>query len=253
MLKTSQEGHIFRISLQTNEKNTMDKPLFLELKKILTQVKADPSVKCLILDSANESFFSNGFEPTIFLDKPLSEIEDILDHAIEASSEFLMFPKPTVNAITGHSMGIGAVFSIFADYRIMVDKRARIGFPESLIGLNFPSGAGYILKELVGLRNARDLLIWGKGIKGPEALEMGLVDVVCSPEEIEKELQKLCSRFGEMAMGSVTGIKASIRDYMFPVLDSIKNDVKNLAKTVHSPDGQEGMRSILEKRRPIFQ
>eukprot|EP00957_Ditylum_brightwellii_P037893 2865869-Ditylum_brightwellii.AAC.1 len=135
----------------------------------------------------------------------------------------------------------------------MVDNNARIGFPESQIGINFPSVPGFVLKEIIRLRNARDILYSGKPMKASLAKEIGLIDELGSEEEINKILEKYCKQFKTMAMESVIGIKKSLRDYMKPGLtELIKLDTEDLAKAVASENGQEGMRSILEKRRPVF-
>jgi enoyl-CoA hydratase len=254
MIQEKRNGHVLELTIATNELNTLDSDAFHALNQSLRNVKEDNSIKTILLTGSGEKFFSNGFEPTMFLGKSYDEIKAALQPVMDATSELLMYPKPVVCLINGHCMGVGSVVAIFTDYRIMIDGKVRFGFPESQIGINFPSIPGYVLKELVGSRNARQILYSGKPWKTREALELGLVDEVVSREDASKAAEKYCNQFKDMAMESVIGIKKSLIDYMVPVLtDLAREDTELLARAVASANGQEGMRSIIERRRPVFQ
>ncbi|MDV6237120.1 enoyl-CoA hydratase/isomerase family protein [Leptospira ellisii] len=255
MLSEIRNGHILELYIETNEVNSLNGDFFRMISAKLEEVSKDNSIKALILTSKNEKFFSNGFNPDIFVGKTLTEIQDVLRLALDTASKLLFFEKPLICAMNGHSMGLGAVYAIFCDYRIMVEKKGRLGFPESQIGINFPSVAGFMLKETVGITGARDLLYSGKGLKAEEALEIGLIDAIAtSQEDLMIRARKYCDQFKDMAIESVKGIKISLRDPVrqFAVANA-ERDVQLLSEAVFSKNGQEGMRSILERRRPVFQ
>ncbi|MCG6168115.1 enoyl-CoA hydratase/isomerase family protein [Leptospira sp. FAT2] len=255
MLSEIKNNHVLELYIETNEVNSLDGEFFKVISAKLEAAAKDPSVKAVILTSKNEKFFSNGFNPEIFVGKTLAEIQDVLRLALDTASKLLFFEKPLICAMNGHSMGLGAVYAIFCDYRIMVEKKGRLGFPESQIGINFPSVAGFMLKETVGITKARDLLYSGKGLKAEEALEIGLIDeVAASSEDLLVRARKYCDQFKDMAMGSVTGIKIALRDPVRMFAEhNAERDVKLLSEAVFSRNGQEGMKSILERRRPVFQ
>src|SRR6185295_12163376 len=107
--------------------------------------------------------------------------------------------------------------------------------------------------KIVGLRVARDLLYSGRALKSDEALAIGLIDEAASPDELLSKARNWCAQFEHMPMESVTGIKVALRDADRRVADDLAaNDLEFLATAVASPNGQEGMRSILEGRRPKF-
>ncbi|TGK05609.1 enoyl-CoA hydratase/isomerase family protein [Leptospira langatensis] len=253
MIEIEKNGHILELYIKTNETNSLGREFFHKLRDIMDEAEKDRSVKAILLSGRNDKFFSNGFNPEIFVGKSLAEIKDVLHDALGACGKVLFSSKPVVCAMNGHSMGVGAVLAIFSDYRILVEKKGRLGFPESLIGINFPSTAGYILKELVGIKTARDLLYSGKGLKADEAVEVGLVEESATPEELIPKARKWCAQFKDMAIESVVGVKISLRDSQRLVADSLeKRDIELLAAAIATANGQEGMRSILEKRRPVF-
>lgn len=253
MIYATKKDYILELAMETNEVNSMDGTAFQELGESLAKAKQDPETKVIVFSSKREKFFSNGFEPTMFIGKTYEQIHADLEPVLKTTSELLIFPKPIISLIEGHCMGVGTVVALFTDYRIMISGKARIGFPESQIGINFPSVPGFVLKETIGLRNARNLLNSGKALKAPEALDIGLVDAIGTAEELPKILDKYCKQFANMAMESVLGMKQTLRDYMLPTLEELgKTDTEKLAKAVASENGQEGMRSIVERRRPVF-
>lgn len=253
MMHIDKQGHTATITIDTNEKNTFDQNAFTELSTALKSTAEDPSVKALVLTGSGERFFSNGFEPSMFIGRSYEEICGLLEVPMNATKDLLFFPKPVVCLINGHCMGVGAIIALYADYRIMVEGKARFGFPESRIGLNFPSVPGFVLKELIGLKQTADILYSGRPLKTSEALQTGLVDELTEPDQSAVAVEKYCSQFEDMAMESVLGVKKSLRDYMIPTVEFLmKNDTADLAKTISSANGQEGMKSILEKRKPVF-
>ncbi|EQA47072.1 enoyl-CoA hydratase/isomerase family protein [Leptospira broomii serovar Hurstbridge str. 5399] len=253
MIEAEKNGHILELYIKTNETNSLGVDFFRTLSETMESAENDRSIKAILLSGRNDKFFSNGFNPEIFIGKELSEIKAVLKEALGACGKVLFSSRPIVCAMNGHSMGVGAVLAIFSDYRILVEKKGRIGFPEALIGLNFPSTSGYVLKELVGIRTARDLLYSGRGLKSDEAVAVGLVEESATAEDLIPKARKWCDQFATMAIESVIGIKISLRDSQRLVADQLESrDIDLLAAAVHSKNGQEGMRSILERRRPAF-
>ncbi|EQA36172.1 enoyl-CoA hydratase/isomerase family protein [Leptospira inadai serovar Lyme str. 10] len=253
MIEVEKNGHILELYIKTNETNSLGTDFFRKLRETMESAESDPSIKAILLSGRNDKFFSNGFNPEIFIGKELSEIKVVLKEALEACGKVLFSSRPIVCALNGHSMGVGAVLAIFSDYRILVEKKGRIGFPEALIGLNFPSTSGYVLKELVGIKTAQDLLYSGRGLKSDEALAVGLVEESATAEELIPKARKWCDQFASMALESVIGIKIALRDSQRLVADRLEaRDIDLLATAVHAKNGQEGLRSILERRRPAF-
>ncbi|EMM73210.1 enoyl-CoA hydratase/isomerase family protein [Leptospira weilii] len=255
MLSEIRNDHILELYIETNEVNSLNGDFFKTISAKLDAINKDSTIKAVILTSKNEKFFSNGFNPEIFVGKTSEEIQDVMRLALDTASKYLFLERPVICAMNGHAMGLGAVLAIFSDYRIMVEKKGRIGFPESQIGINFPAVPGFMLKEIIGIAKARDLLYSGKGLKAEEALQIGLIDeIASSSEDLMARARKYCDPFKDMAIGSVIGIKLSLRDPIrFFAEHNSERDVKLISEAVFSKNGQEGMRSILERRRPVFQ
>ncbi len=244
---------ILEIRMQSNEKNTFDFQAFSDFKNLLAKHAQSKTLRVLLFTSGTEGYFSNGIEPSLMIGKSHDEVEKAVSLLIGTALDYFLFPVPTISLLSGHTMAAGAVFALFSDFRFMVDKGARIGFSEALVGLNFPSFPTMVLADLVGQKNARDLLYTGKQIKGKEALEIGLIDELVSPETIWTEGKKKADSLATLTFESARGIKTALRDYYRPVIDRVfSSDVANFTQTIQTPNGQEGFRSLIENRRPNF-
>ncbi|TGN08717.1 enoyl-CoA hydratase/isomerase family protein [Leptospira ilyithenensis] len=244
---------VLEIRMQTNEKNTFDLNAFSTFGGLLKKHAQNENLRAVLLTSAQTQFFSNGIEPSLMYGKSDAEIKEAVTILIGTVSDYFLFPVPTISIINGHCMAAGAVFALFSDYRYMVDKGARIGFSEAIVGLNFPSVPTMVLKDLVGYKNARDLLYTGKQIKSPEAKEIGLVDELYPAESLFNEGLKFANSLAKLTYNSSRGMKTALRDFYHPILSKVfEQDIQHFARTIQTKDGQEGFLSLLEKRRPNF-
>jgi enoyl-CoA hydratase len=247
-------SHILEVCIHTGETNSLNLDSFLQFEKILDQYSSNEKFRVLVLTAGGENYFSNGFDPKNFLDKSKTEIEKFLDVVLRVTMKYHLFPTPTIAMIQGHTMGMGAALSIESDFRFMNSKKGRIGFPESLIGLNFPTCMGKNLINLVGFQNAKDLLYTGRSLKAEEALKLGLVDEIHPQDILRTKTMEKASKISEMPPSSSRGMKQCFIEFdKSRFQELLQIDIQGLANSIHSIYGQEGMRSIVEKRRPDFQ
>ncbi len=150
---------------------------------------ADPTIKALVVIGAGRSFiagadirqFGKGRPPLVR--KPYD--------AYEESS------KPIVAAIHGYALGGGLENALACHYRIAVAS-AKVGLPEVLIGL-LPGGGGtQRLPRLIGPKAALDLIVSGRHVPAPEALELGILDrVIPIDADLKMEAVKFANEIAD--------------------------------------------------------
>ena len=136
---------------------------------------ADPEVHAMVLIGAGRTFIAGadirGFgkgRPA-----PVRRTHDVL----EAS------PKPIVAAIHGYALGGGLENALGCHYRIAVPG-AKVGLPEVLIGI-LPGGGGtQRLPRLIGPEAALEMIVTGRHVPAPEALELGILDELVEGGEL---------------------------------------------------------------------
>ena len=90
--------------------------------------------------------------------------------------------KPVVAAIEGYAVAGGLELAVWADLRV-ASRDAVLGVFCRRWGVPLIDGGTVRLPRLIGESRAMDLVLTGRGVAGPEALEMGLVNRLCEPGE----------------------------------------------------------------------
>ena len=85
MIEIENNGHIRELYINTNETNSMDLAFFQALDQAIESAQNDPAVKAVLLSGRNEKFFSNGFDPALFVGRNLEEIKVSLRAALAAA------------------------------------------------------------------------------------------------------------------------------------------------------------------------
>ena len=252
-IRTTDKGSIAIVELDLNEKNVINSGFVTEMTRVMDEYEQSTTIRTMII-TANGKFFSNGFDPESVLGVSADTVKQNVGEAFRLLPRFYRLPYITIMAINGHCMGYGAVWALFFDYRFMVNKGARFGYPEALIGLALPVSTSLLLKDLIGTRAARDLAIFGAAQKPESALELGLLDGVYPPDELMEQCEKFAARFNSMSRTGLIANKRSLKQSISDaaLMAAVEEDVEGSAEMILSPDGQEGMASIIERRRPNF-
>ncbi|RFZ66344.1 1,2-epoxyphenylacetyl-CoA isomerase [Mycobacterium marinum] len=116
------------------------------------------------------------------------------------------FPKPLICAVNGLGVGIGATILGYADLAFM-SSTARLKCPFTSLGVAPEAASSYLLPQLVGRQNAAWLLMSSEWIDAEEALRMGLVWRICSPEELLPEARRHAEILAAKPISSLMAVK----------------------------------------------
>lgn len=253
MIQATLTDGILELKLNINENNSMTSDGFRALDAALDQHAKDPAVRVLVLGTAVPGFFCNGLNPDAVHGASDEQIRGLIQYFFSVLKKLLFFPVPVVAAINGHAMGYGAMLALMSDFRLILDKGARICFPEINIGIGLPVFVTRPLQDLVGMNHTRDLLLYGKALKGPEAQEIGLVDDLVGADEIDAAARKVAKKLSGLSNSALKSMMAALHQRYTENLESIlAQDMENTIALLQSPDAKEGFSAMVEKRRPKF-
>ncbi|MCE8039620.1 MULTISPECIES: fatty acid oxidation complex subunit alpha FadB [unclassified Halomonas] len=175
--------------------NKLSSAVIAELDEAVQAIRAESGLKGLVIGSAKESFivgaditefqsmFGKGAE---FLESMLMKVHDIFN-AIED------LPFPTVTAINGLALGGGCEVTLTTDFRVMGDK-AKIGLPETKLGI-LPGWGGCVrLPRMIGSDNAVEWIAGGTENRADAALKVGAVDAVVPNDQLEAAALDILAR-----------------------------------------------------------
>lgn len=192
------EAGLVTITLnRADHRNALTRGMVTSLLAELTKAAADPDVRLVVLRAAGRDFCTG-----LDLDEFYADAEAPPDvHRAEARelAEVLTLlqrmPAPTVAAVAGRALGIGATLAAACDV-VVASSGAQLGFPEVTLGF-LPAFAAAILARSVAPKAAFELLATGRTIKADEARVLGLVSRVV-PEEgweavMQAQIRNLCA------------------------------------------------------------
>lgn len=166
--------------------NKFDRTTLDELRRAVVSLAADDSVKGMVITSAKKGFVV-GADITEFGDMfaaPLSELKGYIEQinfAIFNALEDL--PFPTVAAINGIALGGGLEVCLACDFRVMAQS-AKIGLPETKLGIIPGFGGTTRLPRMIGVDNAVDWIAKGAQKNAKTALADGAVDAVVDDDQL---------------------------------------------------------------------
>ncbi|GAB2784960.1 fatty acid oxidation complex subunit alpha FadB [Halomonas shantousis] len=172
--------------LQGESVNKMSSAVIAELEEAVKAVRAESGLKGLLITSGKDVFIV-GADITefhaMFAKDEASLVEmNMTVHALFNAIEDL--PFPTATAINGMALGGGFEVTLATDFRVMSD-RAKVGLPETKLGI-LPGWGGCVrLPRVIGADNAIEWIAGGTENRADAALKMGAVDAVVPGEQLE--------------------------------------------------------------------
>jgi enoyl-CoA hydratase/carnithine racemase len=183
-ISIKKQDEIAILELDHGITNTITPQMVGEINSALDQIQADDHVRGLVLSSANEKFFSIGFDIPNLFPLPRQEFEAFFAAFNQLSIKLYTFSKPTIAAIRGHAIAGGCILALCCDYRSIAAGRTLMGLNEIKLGAPVPYPVDCILRDLIGSRNARQVMEYGEFYGPDKALELGMVDQIFPPEDV---------------------------------------------------------------------
>jgi enoyl-CoA hydratase len=148
-------------------------------------------------------------------------------------------PQVTFAALNGHALGGGCEIALACDFRIAANG-AKLGLPESRLGLLPGWGGTNRLARLIGPSQAKRLMFSGESISTEEALRIGLVDeLVPAATDIDAALKRWFERMMPGSPAAIRRIKHAMQH---------GDEIRQFAMCFSCSDAKEGMTAFLEKR-----
>ncbi len=167
--------------------NKLSSAVMMRLKEVLQDLKKSP-YKAVIFKSGKEKIFIAGADIEEIKNLTTKEqVEKAVSGGQGIFDELEDLPMPTIASINGACAGGGCEFILACDYRIASeDSSTRIGLPETKLGIIPGFGGCVRLPRVIGLPNALDIILAGKLVNPKKAKNMGLVDKVVHPSQLEE-------------------------------------------------------------------
>ena len=183
---------VILLRLNRSVTNPINLALINELSGRVEKAKDEQEIIGAVVTSANDKFFSIGFDIPELIDLDEKEFTEFYTAFNRLCIDLYTFPKPVIAAITGHAVAGGCILTLCCDYRFIAEGRKLMGLNEIKLGVPLPYPADRILRQIVDDRVARKILDTGDFFPPEETLSMGIVDEVMPLEQVvEKAVEKV--------------------------------------------------------------
>jgi methylglutaconyl-CoA hydratase len=159
------------------------------------------------------------------------------------------FPKPVIAAVNGPAIAGGMSLATIPDFTLAVPE-AKFGYTEVKVGFVPAIAASFLLRQVGELRT-RELLLSGRVMKAREALDMGLVTQIVSPDELLQSAHALAQCLLQNSPQAMHEVKRLLAKHSRRRLDDeLEDAIEVNAHQKSAADFREGVQAFLERRKP---
>ena len=250
LLTSAIENGVQVVSLNSPEtKNALGLEMRQAISENFLEATLNDDIRCVVL-SGGEHYFSAGadvksvveYGPTEMAEAQFEQYWQAVKH----------FPKPLIAAVNGYAIGGGCELAMHADI-IIAGESAKFAQPEVAVGIIPGSGATQRLPRAVGKYRAMRVLLTGQPFSAQEALDMGLVSDIVADAEVRAEAITMATLIAGYSQSAVRRLKEVVLAGADLSLESgLLLERQALHLLFDTPGQKEGMRALLERRKPDF-
>jgi len=241
------EGRVGYITINRPPLNILNIAAFHAFETALRKLDAAGEADIVVIRAAGERAFCAG--------------ADVSEHTPEMAPKMLeafhrvarrLWASGVVSVAAARGLALGGGFELLLCCDIVVaTDDVQLGQPEIKVG-SFPPIAAALLPDSIGRQLASDLVLTGRRLSGFEALALGLVSRLVSPEELDAEIERvvqaLADNSGAVMRRAVKALRGA-RSLKFAEALAVTEKIY-LEDLLPHPDAREGVEAFLQKRKP---
>jgi len=250
-LQLELDGPVARVWLDRPDvRNAFDGLMVTELRRTLFDLGTVDGVRVIVLGGRGPAFCAGGDLQWMKAAVNFSRDENLREAQALADLFFTVYnsPKPIVARVHGAALGGGAGLVAACDVPVAA-LGTRFGFTEVRLGIVPAVISPYVIGK-IGESAARELFLTGERFEAVRAAEIGLVRAAVPPEHLDAAVDGRVTELLQAGPRAVADAKALIREVAWRRVEDVQRyTVERIADLRVSPEGQEGMRAFLEKRK----
>lgn len=247
-----EKGDIARLRLNRPEKrNAMSMQMMEELIHAFRLLDRDDNCKVIILEGTGKGFCSGGDLGKMGADASIMDHRENNRMMAKLLRTVVHCGKVTISKIHGYAIAGGLGLALNCDLTVITDN-AKIGTPEILRAL-FPFMISAPISRVMPQKKMMELLFIGENIKPADAVQLGLANYACPPDELEQVVMGLAEKIAKYSPAAIRLGKEAVyaqRDMDYSsALDYLAECLTTILQT---SDAKEGIAAFLDKRDAVW-
>jgi enoyl-CoA hydratase/carnithine racemase len=231
-----------------DKKNSITSSMYAAMADAVAQAAADASVR-VVLFQGHESIFSAGNDIGDFLNQPPSTPESAVFRFLRGIATF---EKPLLAAVAGPAVGIGTTMLFHCDL-VYAGDNAAFSMPFVNLGLCPEAASSLLAPRMFGYHRAAEALLMGDPFFAEAAQEVGLVNRVVPPTEVNGYAQAQARKLAGKPLSSLIETKRLMKGgYRQEVLAKMDEEGQSFGRMLREPAAREAFGAFMEKRKPDF-
>ncbi|HEU4555341.1 MAG TPA: enoyl-CoA hydratase-related protein [Chitinophaga sp.] len=232
--------------------NAFNDPLSYELQDVLKQVEKDAAARAVVLTGAGKAFCS-GQDLKASMEAGSRSLGESLHKRYNPIIRAIRnMPKPVICRLNGVAAGAGCSLALACDMIIASETATLIEIFVN-IALVLDSGSSYFLPRTIGYHRAFEMATKATKLTAPEALQLGLVNKVVPPEQLDAAVQAEAAFYAQAPTKAIALMKKMLTRGMTENLDAVLDYEAHCQEIAgRTADNQEGIAAFIEKRKPAF-
>lgn len=253
-LRVERQDGVTRLVLARRDvRNAFNAEMIAELTATLRSLASEASLRVLILAADGQTFCAGADVNWMKSQKDVSEAENLRDaqKLFDLFRATYEFPKPVIARVQGGAFGGGAGLICCSDIVVMAEN-ALTAFSEVRLGIVPATISAFVLRKL-GEGRARELVLTGRRISAQECYRIGLANEVVSESQLDDAVSRWTNELLLSSPSAQVVTKELLREVPRLSLDDAREfTAARIARQRVSPEGQEGLSAMLERRAPSW-
>ena len=253
-VQVESRGTVALVTLnRPDSSNTLNIEIGMDLLAAAMTCSRNPAVRAVVLTGAGRHFCFGGDLRAMASkgEGAVGYLRELTGYVHSAISHFVRMDAPVIAAVNGTAAGGGVGLVAMADLAIC-GKSSKFNLAYSGVGLTPDCGTSFFLPRTIGAKRSLELLLLNRTLSADEAREWGLVNSVVEDEQLVEEAMRLAERLSQGATGAFGSTKRLLAASLAGLESQMVLESETIANSSVTPEGAEGIRAFLQKRKPNF-